>query len=98
MSAALIQRDSGKPDSAFDSVNFVSHWTISPQTGHVLFRDSTFPISAFYKRGKSRQKFPRRLEEAKMFAMLSSPAHVARLFRFLPSVDSFCCGDDAIGL
>jgi len=55
----------------------------------------------FYERGKSRQKFPPRLEKAKMFAMLSSPSHVARLLRFFFPVDSFCCslccGDDAIG-
>jgi len=30
-----------------------------------------------------------------MFAVLSSPSHVARLLGFLFSVDSFCCGDDA---
>jgi len=58
-----------------------SHWTRTP----------------FYKRGKSIGKIPRRLEGAEVFAVLSSPSHVARLLEFLFSVDSFCCGDDAIG-
>jgi len=53
--------------------------------------------NAFYKRGKSIGKIPRRLEGAEIFAVLSSPSHVARLLEFLFSVDSFCCGDDAIG-
>jgi hypothetical protein len=56
------------------------------------------PINPFYKRGKSIERIPRRLEGAEVFAVLSSPAHVARLLRFLFSVDSLCCGDDAGGV
>ena len=33
-----------------------------------------------------------------MFAALSSPSHLVRLLGFLFFVDSFCCGDDAIGV
>src|SRR5215510_7666960 len=57
----------------------------------------TSAVMSFYERGKSRQKLPPRLEGAKMFAMLSSPSDLVRLLRFFFSVDSFCCGDDAIG-
>jgi hypothetical protein len=36
-------------------------------------------IIPFYKRGKSIGKLLRRLEGAEIFAVLSSPSHVARL-------------------
>ena len=50
----------------------------------------------FYKGEVSREKFPRRLEGAEMFAALSSPCH-ARVWGFLFSLDSFCLRDDAFG-
>jgi hypothetical protein len=42
----------------------------------------TSTLVPFYKRGKSREKVPRRLEGAKIFAMLSSPCNVERLWGF----------------
>jgi hypothetical protein len=40
----------------------------------------TSPVSAFYKGESQEKKQPRRLEGAKMFAALSSPCHVERLW------------------
>jgi hypothetical protein len=48
-----------------------------------------FPVISFYKRGKSTEKLPPRLERAKRFAVLSSLTPVARVLRLLFSVDSF---------
>ena len=46
------------------------------------FRLGNASAMPFYKRGKSREKVPRRLEGAKIFAMLSSPCNVERLWGF----------------
>jgi hypothetical protein len=71
-------------------------WKVGfPETGSRP--KSQLAIIPFYKRGKSIGTILRRLEGAEIFAALSSPSHVARLLGFLFSVDSFCCGDDAIG-
>ena len=58
---------------------------------------STWTVIPFYKRDKSREKLPRRLEGAKIFAMLSSPRNVGRLWGFSFLVDSFCGRDGAFG-
>jgi hypothetical protein len=75
-----------------DSADLANSWKVGLSSC-----GSQLTIIPFYKRGKSIGKIPRRLEGAEIFAVLSSPSHVARLLRFLFSVDSFCCGDDAIG-
>src|SRR5262249_32215301 len=54
-------------------------------------------VSPFYERGKSREKVPRRLEEARIFDVLSSPRNVGRLWGFWFLVDSFCGRDGASG-
>jgi len=44
-----------------------------------------FPVTAFYKGESQEKKHLRRLEGAKVFAVLSSPSYVERLWGFLSS-------------
>src|SRR5262245_38522509 len=58
---------------------------------------SSWEVMPFYERGKSRETLPRRLEGAKIFAVLSSLPNVGRLWGFWFLVDSFCGRDGAFG-
>ena len=57
----------------------------------------TRPVTVFSIKGESREKTPRRLEGAKIFARLSSPCNVERLLGFSFFAKSCCCRDDAFG-